>query len=287
MRFCALLVSFLVAALPNSADAAAATRRLSIAALEIEAIQGVSPGTAKILSNLVANRVGQSGVEVITSGEIANLLGHEKQKQLMGCSEDSGCLANIASALGTDFLLAGQVGKIGSRFNLSLTLLDLRSSKVVQRASKLCEATEDALVDAAQTAVGELLLPLTGPPTATPPQPVAVVPEKATGPSRVPAYLTTALAVAAVGSGIGTGLLAKSRYGTLEKDRATLSAGQFDRAAQEIRTTALAADVLYGVAAAAAGVSIWLWVRSAPPEAPKVSLLPTAQGAALSVAGSF
>src|SRR5438874_12417022 len=51
-------------------------------------------------------------VEVLTPGAIADLLTIERQKQLLGCAEESAsCLAEITDALGAAVLLRGSIGR--------------------------------------------------------------------------------------------------------------------------------------------------------------------------------
>src|SRR6185295_5852068 len=57
------------------------------------------------------------GVSVTGKNDIAALLGLERQKQLLGCSdEQASCLAELAGALGVDGLLTGSLGKVGNGY---------------------------------------------------------------------------------------------------------------------------------------------------------------------------
>jgi hypothetical protein len=97
--------------------------------------------------------------------------------------------------------------------------------------------------------------------------------------------------VAIAAGGVTSGVIAKKRYGDLETQlqgqhgasyQATWDAGQ-----KGIKDAALAADILYGTAAVAAGITVWLFVRSVPPSSPTVSLAAGSHGAAVSLSGSF
>src|SRR5438045_2465034 len=65
-----------------------------------------------------ANQLGlQPGIQVTTKGEIASLLGFERQRQLLGCSTDqASCLAELAGALGVDGLISGSIARFGSGY---------------------------------------------------------------------------------------------------------------------------------------------------------------------------
>lgn len=76
---------------------------------------------ADFLNEQLAQELSNQGVEVVTSKEIAALLGMERQKQLLGCtSESSSCIAELADALGSDAVLIGDVAKVGARYHVTL-----------------------------------------------------------------------------------------------------------------------------------------------------------------------
>jgi len=87
----------------------------SLAVMSLESKAGVSPDIAALLSGHLADRMRGSGrfSRVITNQEIDAMLGLEKQKQLMQCDSQS-CMAELAGALGVDFVTSGQVGKLVS-----------------------------------------------------------------------------------------------------------------------------------------------------------------------------
>jgi TolB-like protein len=282
-------VALILLLLPSFVWAATPRTRTRVAILSIEAIQGMEPGTAKVLTNLISNRTAELGpFEVLSSTDVAAMLGFERQQQLLGCT-DSSCLAEIGGALGADYLLSGQVAKVGTRFHLMLTLAEVRRARVVSRQSEQCEGSEDLLVDAAQRAVTSLFKPLL-PPS---PEGPSVVREPSEPPSRTPAFVLLAATTALAGGGVVSGVIAKQRYNDLErrlKDKqgadyqSTWNAGQ-----RGIRDASLGADILYCTAAVAAGVTVWLFLRapSPAPSAPAVSVSAGGHGVAVSLAGSF
>src|SRR5207237_7524587 len=62
------------------------------------------------------------GVATITSTEIAALIGLERQRQLLGCNEDS-CRTDILSSLGVDGVLIGRVTKLDKSYQLDVRVL--------------------------------------------------------------------------------------------------------------------------------------------------------------------
>ena len=51
--------------------------------------------------------------------DIQDMLALESEKQLLGCSDDTNCLAEIGGALGVSYLVAGNIGK-----NIGYLLVD-------------------------------------------------------------------------------------------------------------------------------------------------------------------
>jgi TolB-like protein len=199
MRRPIAVAAALFVSLPLAASAAAPARQ-KIAVLDVRSVQGVSPGTATILTAIVVDDTARGGYDVISQGDVAAMIGFEKQKRILGCGDDSSCLAEIGGALGVEFVLTGQVGQIGSRYHLSFQILDARKAKVVARSARFSDRNEDALANAAQACVGELLaaaraaapaklLPAPPPVVATPaaPAPAFAPPVFAPPPAAAPA----------------------------------------------------------------------------------------------------
>jgi TolB-like protein len=165
------------------AGSTAAAPRTKIAVTEIKNVQGVQQGTATILSDIIVSEVAKQGYDVISQSDINAMIGFEKQKTALGCSDaDSACLAEIGGALGVDFMVAGQVGQIGSRYRISLLLVDTKRAKVAARSAQFCDKNEDALAKVAETTVADLLriaraTEPSPPPVVAQPQPAPVQPK--------------------------------------------------------------------------------------------------------------
>jgi hypothetical protein len=97
---------------------------------------------------------------VIGKSDINSLIGFEKQKQVMGCSDDSACLAEVGGALGVDYILVGSLGKIGALYRIDLKVVETRKARVRGRIGASVEGKEEKLVVAVQKAVRDLLVPL-------------------------------------------------------------------------------------------------------------------------------
>jgi hypothetical protein len=198
---------------------------------------------------------------------------------MLGCADD-GCLAELGGALGADFVLSGEVARIGSRDHVSLTLIDARRAKVAARSAGFSDAGDDALAVAALARFRALVR------QERPDLLVGAPPIEAPGAARqasrraAAAWTLGAGGALLLGGGV-TGLLARKQATDL---RAAWQQPDYQARYDRQRRTALTADVLLGAGAVAAGVGGWLWLTSQP----KVIAIPVAGGApGLTVAGRF
>jgi MYXO-CTERM domain-containing protein len=84
---------------------------------------------------LVASIDGADKFRVIGSKELVTLIGLERQRQLLGCSEDTSCMAEIASALGSEFICSASVGKVGTTYLVTMRLIVGSTSRTVARST--------------------------------------------------------------------------------------------------------------------------------------------------------
>lgn len=82
----------------------------------------VTPEMQAFVTDHVNQELALEGLDVLSSTQVAAVIGLERQKQLLGCSSDSNCLAEIANALGVDGLVVGTIAKLGEGFQLDLRI---------------------------------------------------------------------------------------------------------------------------------------------------------------------
>ncbi len=105
----------------------------------------IQPDAAAFFMDRFANRLRSRGLAVTTATEIETVLGLERQKQLLGCAENSSsCQAEIAAALGADAIVRARVARFGKRFELTLTLIDPANAAVIGSIS--ASATDEGKV---------------------------------------------------------------------------------------------------------------------------------------------
>ncbi|MBS2029269.1 MAG: hypothetical protein JST54_15310 [Deltaproteobacteria bacterium] len=239
---------------------AATPHRPKVAVLAFHDVDGKDAHAAELLTQVASAEVVKfNKFDVVTPQVIADLLGVERQRQLLGCSESS-CLAEIGNALGADYLLSGQLGRLGDQYRIDLTLVDARRSQVLAQQGGF-EKDLGALGpvvsrDVHALFVGAQLV------EAAPTEAVAAstaAPEEP-GTSRTPAYVVLGIAGAlTAAAAVSTGLAIK-KYGDL-----TPSSSDADRSSQ--LNLARAADGLWAGALIAGGIGGYLYFSAAPASA--------------------
>ncbi len=141
-----------------------------LAVLDLQ-LSGVEKESASALYDSLVQEVSRRGYfEVVSSKDIQTLLGLERQKQVMGCGDAAqSCMAELAGALGSRFVLSGSLSRLGDALQLSLQMLDTQKSQPVGRAIRIAKDAR-ALVATLPWAVAEATA------TPAPPQPSTALP---------------------------------------------------------------------------------------------------------------
>lgn len=219
-------------------------------------------------TDALTDAVSRAGLfEVLSSHDVAALLGMERQKALLGCASTQ-CMMELSDALGARFMMTGSLTRLGEVWQLSLTTLDSQKGTPIGRATRLASSLA-ALQAQLPYAVAEA--------TGAPPPP---------SPSRALPITLLAVGGAAIIAGGVLGLQGLSNDATV---RGELSGTQLDQLAHYQQQAATGAALKSaGLAALVSGAALGalgvvLWVRT--PDAPSVALVPAPGG--LGLAGAF
>src|SRR5436305_14530588 len=124
----------MVAAVLLLLGAGAAQKAPSLAVLQLSA-RNVAPELAELVTEALTQETHKlDGRRVVGMGEIRELIGFERQRQLAGCTE-SECLTEIAGALGVDEVVSGSIGKLGDSWLLNVRRQNFRTSATIGNAS--------------------------------------------------------------------------------------------------------------------------------------------------------
>ncbi len=206
--------------------------------------KGVPQSDADFYLDAFAQQLKSADLTVTTPADIQSLLGIERQKQLLGCDEDStSCAAELAAALGVDGVVRGSIGLIEGTWFVNFTVIalpqgaELASFTASTSSEKELIATLGRAAQRLREAVLERLRPeLTGGQTSS---------------RRV-------LAAVPLGVGLVTGIIGAALLGTSEskagalqrKDAAAVSTPAEEFAAS-VKRDRLVGQLLIGAAAVA------------------------------------
>ena len=119
---------------------------------------GVSDEVATNLTQVLSAELERAeGASVIGRDDIKAMLTLEAEKQMLGCSDDSSCMAEIGAALGVDYIVAGHVGKVAETYMVSLRLIAPDSVQVKNRVTESFVGSEEQLVGAVRHAARRLI----------------------------------------------------------------------------------------------------------------------------------
>lgn len=230
---------------------------------------GLAPALCEVyLEHFVAVLSASGRLRVTTAKDVAELLGLERQQQLLGCA-DSGtsCTAELAGALGVDGVLTASVAKTGASYLATLRVLRSRDGAAWAQASSRL-ASEEALqawLDDTARAFERRLAPA------------------APGLERwVPGLAGGACLVA----GVALFSWSKVDAASLQDQANGLAPGQLRDVVARGKVTQPLGLALMGAGAAGLAASL-LWVALAPSAPAQVALVPAPGGAVLTVGGQL
>jgi hypothetical protein len=148
-----------VACASGGVAGAAPSRKLKVALVPLAPLGGIDAQTAKVFDEAIAGELRKHpGVSVVTQSDVAALLGVERQRQLLGCT-DAGCIAEIGGALGADRVVHGSVGRVGASLVVNLSsLYARRAAQAASVSERLRRADDEAFLDALPRIVDALLV---------------------------------------------------------------------------------------------------------------------------------
>lgn len=201
------------------------------------------------------------------------------------CVARPACADDVAERLGADQLLFLVVVRIGPRVQVDATWTRPRTDQVASRAAMVIEdGVQASAVVFARAA--RRLLPDARPRLDNPPLRVEARPR---GRHLTPAAgVFGAASVAALAGGIGLALSARSDYSDLESSGCDqMPCPGVDDRVDAMEKKALAADILFGASAVAAGVAVFLYLGSGSSERAPVSVGADSHGAQVWLGGQF
>ncbi|MDP1828295.1 MAG: hypothetical protein Q8L48_33805 [Archangium sp.] len=143
-----------------------AAPKQAIAVTRFRVVQ-VDPSLGGYAEDRLAARLAARGFQVSTPADLEAVLGLERQRQLLGCSEDTSCLAEISAALGVPLVATGRLTRLGKRLELDVRVIRQKDGVVIASDTR---GTDDEarlgelLEQASESLAGQLLPKAAGAP---------------------------------------------------------------------------------------------------------------------------
>lgn len=220
-------------------------------------------------------------VRVTTAKDIQQALGMERQRALLGCSDDgarASCLAELAGGLGVDAILSGSIGKVGSSITITLRVVRAGDGADVASVSERVDST-DALqewLDAEAPRMRARVLKAFG----------RDAPRSSAGFVR---FVPGIVGLALVGGGAGSLVVAMGQASKLQMiagGEVATSRQISDAASTGKLTQGLGLGLIAAGGVAIATSAVWLIVSGSSDSA-SAALVPLEQGAVLSFGGTW
>lgn len=255
-------------------------------------VVGMDQGLAQAWAERFVTLLGKDGdVKLITAKDIEQVLGLERQKQLLGCSDgQASCLAELAGALGVDAILSGTFAASGSSITATLRVLKAGDGSQLAAATgrvKDVEALQDWLEAQAVELAGQLrkAFKLEAPAGAEAPVVAKPAPPSSGGGFPFVRLVPGIVGVVAAGAGAGVFVMSKD-YATKLRTPGGLTREEANAAAQSgslFESLGLGLMIGGGVAVAASVV----WAVAVPRSNVAVMVGPIEGGAAFAVGGAW
>ncbi len=154
-----LLAIALGAAAPGTALKQLEAKPTVVQVLPLASESGVDPASARILTEFLASALGlHRDLKVFGQNDLQELMRNVRDSRKAGCdSAADACLAEVAGALGAEWLVTGTVGRIGDALVLSVRILDTHKRNVLAQGSKVTLGQPSDLLRAVDELVPELL----------------------------------------------------------------------------------------------------------------------------------
>ncbi len=128
-------------ALLVAAALCAAPEKPKLILFELTPGGGIDATITGPLTDAIASELGARGYfQVLTQRDMSTMLSIERQKQLLGCSDNaSECFAELSGAVGARFVMSGSVARLGDAYQLTLSTLDSQKAQPLGRATRVAK----------------------------------------------------------------------------------------------------------------------------------------------------
>lgn len=126
--------------------------------LHLKGIAGVDQDRATLIENVIVTELSNyKAFNILSRANVMEMLDAERLKDMMNC-DDASCMAQIAGALGTELLIAGDFGNLSRESSLlSLRMITSANGRVLSRVSLPLSGLGGELIPQIHRAVAQLI----------------------------------------------------------------------------------------------------------------------------------
>lgn len=206
-------------------------------------------------------------IKVVSARDMNLLLGLERQKQMLGCSDSNGCLAELSGALGVDGLISISITRTDPFFVATVRALKVKDGSTwasdsvrVSREGELFDAMDNTAQRFANTFLG--------------------LPQVSDGPPRALTLIPGLVGLGALGAGIGTFVSAADERNKLTNHEVSGTAAATVADTGKTKE-ALGVGLMIGGGAVAIASTVWFLATGS--STASVAVVPTKQGGFMTV----
>lgn len=110
------------------------SERTHVVSLGLNTPDPALKGLSEVLSDMLMTELGRAPtLEIVGPRDLVVALGLERQRQLLGCSEQESCLAEMSAALGAPWVVTGSMTRLGDSVRLDVRLIQTKDGRAVFR----------------------------------------------------------------------------------------------------------------------------------------------------------
>lgn len=152
-KVCCLAVALLLFAGSVSGQSADKT---AIAVLDLDISSGVSESYQRVLSDRLRQELFKTGIFTVVERNTMEDVLTEQSLHLAGCTSNE-CAIEVGRILGVQQMVSGSVGKVGEVHTVSVRLIDVETTEVLEAESVDCSCAIEEVLTTRLREVAELL----------------------------------------------------------------------------------------------------------------------------------
>ena len=126
--------------------------KMAVAVMDLSGSSNVPAEFLKTLTALVPSTLDDLGpFRTISSEDIRQMMNLEETKQVVGCSSNTSCIAELGNALGAERLVTGSLSLIGDTYLVQLQLTNSKVARVENRVSREYHGNLQGLLEEMRT----------------------------------------------------------------------------------------------------------------------------------------